>query len=371
MTDQTMVQEDTLKDLEAVVVVKNLSPEDTKKVEEIKKTLNTDNSQTITQFGLGVQNDIASFSDSVLAGIRTKDTGEVGDVLTKMVKNVQSVNVDNLDITSTQGAIGLLAKIPLIGGLFDELGNFISGYESVKGKLDDIVNELNAERVKLIKDSATLGILYDKNKEYYKRLVLTIAAGESVLAELREKAKDMETKLPTAEDKDVAGEELMKMKSYIEKLEKKVYDLKISKTISIQTAPQIRLIQDNNEMLVDRIQNSIVTTIPIWKQQITIAITLFNQRQGVEKQKAVTETTNQLLIKNSELLKQNSIAIAQENQKGVVEVETLKQVNSNLISTLEETIRISDEGRTRRQQAETELVDIESTLKNTLLRIGK
>ncbi|MBN2650881.1 MAG: toxic anion resistance protein [Spirochaetales bacterium] len=328
------------------------------KIQEIKNQINISSSNDIVVFGVNAQKEISTFADTILSEIRSKDTGYVGDVLTDLVLKVKDLKVDKLD--------GGASRIPILGNLWNATRKFIARYDKVSVQIEKIVDQLDSSRLNLLKDIAMLDTMYEKNQEYLRNLDCFIAAGEAKIKDLLAtdlpalKAKAEETQDPSI------AQNFHDLEQFVLRFEKRVHDLKLSRMISIQTSPQIRLIQSNNQTLVEKIQSSILNTIPLWKNQIVIAISLFRQKKAVEIQKSVTKTTNDLLLKNSEMLKQGSVEVARENEKGIVEIETLKKVNFDLISTIEETLKIQEEGRLKRKQAEAELLTLENELKSKL-----
>ncbi len=245
--------------------------------------------------------------------------------------------------------------------------HILSKYQKLGVEIDRIADQLEKHRQILFRDIMMLETLYEKNKEYFDALNIYIAAAEVKLEQLRTKTiPELEKKaLQSQNQMDV--QEVNDMIQFADRLEKRIHDLKLSRQITIQTAPQIRLIQHVNQTLVERIQSSILTAIPLWKNQLVIALTLLRQKKAVEAQKAVTKTTNELLLRNSEMLKMNTIEAAKENEEGLVSIETLKKTQENLLETLEETLKIQQEGRMKRQQVERELVEMEEQLKQRLL----
>lgn len=354
-----------LKKDEEIFNLANFSEEEQRDIESISKQIDIEDSQAIITFGVGAQKEIASFADNILGEVKAKDSGYVGDILTELVINVKDLNVDSL---KAEG--GFLSKIPIIGNLVDEVRRFIAKYENLSSKIDRIVNELDKARMTLLKDITLLDNMYDKNADYLRKLDMYIAAGQLKLKEFNEKLLP-ELKAKADASKDAAeAQKYQDIAQAVNRFEKKLHDLKLSRIIAIQTSPQIRLIQNGDQTLVEKIQSSILNTIPLWKNQIVIAITIFRQAKALKLQKEVTETTNDLLKKNAELLKNGSIEVAKESERGIVEIETLRKVNNDLITTLQETIKIQQEGRTKRQEAERELVKLEGDLKKKLTEFG-
>ena len=339
--------------------VEQLTPEEQEKVAAIRDNIDLMNSQTSIQFGIQAQRNIAEFSDSILTNIRSKDSGYVGDLLSSLV-----VKVKGFDATDDDSFI---KKIPLLGSLVTSAQNKLAEYEKVSVQVDKIQSELDKARTAMLKDIVMFDTLYQKNLEYFKTLQLYIVAGEEKLQELQT-VTIPKLRAQAAQSNDpMAVQVVSDFENAVSRFEKKVHDLKLSKTIAIQTAPQIRLIQNNDKVLVDKVQSAIYNTIPLWKSQMVIALGLSRQQQVLQMQRDITDATNALLQKNAEMLKQNTIETAKENERGIVDVETLKKVNSNLISTIEETIKIQQEGRAKRKAVEAELVQIEDQLKQTLL----
>ena len=339
--------------------VETLTPEERRQVETIKESINLMDSTTPLSYGAAAQKDIADFSDSILASVRTKDGGEVGQLLGELVTKVKG-----FEPTEEKS---FLSKIPIIGSLKDKAENLMEGYTKLSTQVDRIQAELEKSKMRMMKDVAMFDGLYEKNLSYFKSLQLYIQAGEEKLQEMKSVTLPKLRQQAAASNDPMAVQVVSDFENSVERFEKKVHDLKISKTIAIQTAPQIRLIQNNDKVLVDRVQTAIYNTIPLWKNQMVIALGLQRQQQVLGMQRAVNDTTNELLRRNAELLKQNTIETAKENERSIVDIETVQKVNDDLITTIEETMRIQQEGRAKRQAAEQELVQIEERLKQTLL----
>ena len=335
-----------------------LSPEQKKEVEAILDSIDLSDTQAVIQYGVSAQSDISSFSDAVLNQVRGKDSGYVGEILTDLSTRVRDMDAGGL----VKG-----------GGFFSRfksrIRRFIARYEKLNVQIDKIVDQLDRARMELLKDVALLDNMYEKNIEYLRGLDNFIIAGMMKADELNEKALPALTKAAEESDDPMDAQRARDMAERISRFEKKIHDLKLSRMIAIQTAPQLRLIQGNDQALVEKIQSSILTTIPLWKNQVVIAISLYRQKNALELQKQVSDTTNELLEKNAELLKENSVGAAKEMERGIVGMETLKKVNDDLIATIEETLKIQQEGRASRQQAEQELVRIEGDLRQKLTQI--
>ena len=240
-------------------------------------------------------------------------------------------------------------------------------YETLEVQIDRIEGELDKARMELLKDIGMFDSLYEKNLEYFRELQVYIVAGEEKIQEIRTETLPSLREQAREKGDPMSAQLVTDFEDTVNRFEKKVHDLKLSKTIAIQTAPQIRLIQNNDKLLVEKIQTAVLNTIPLWKSQIVIALGLSRQQSALKMQREVSDTTNALLKKNAELLKQNTIDVAKESERGIVDIETLKKVNADLIETIEETIKIQQEGHTARQSAETELAGIENQLKTVLL----
>ena len=336
-----------------------LTPAERKQVDEIKSKIDLMNSGYALQFGSGAQKNMADFSDSLLSQVRTKDSGEVGALLTDLSGKINEFNRKESD--------SFVKKLPLIGALVSKGETMLASYEKLSTKVDKIQSELEKSKTTMMKDIMLFDALYQKNLEYFKHLELYIRAGEEKLEEMRSTVLPKLRADAAASADPMAGQVVSDFESNVDRFEKKVHDLKISKTIAIQTAPQLRLIQNNDKILVERVQSAIYNAIPLWKNQIVIALGLTRQQNVLKMQQAISDTTNELLKRNAEMLNINSIETAKENNRSIVDIETVKKVNDDLITTIEETLKIQQEGRQARQSAEQELLQIENRLKETLL----
>lgn len=342
-------------------MIDSLPVEHRQKAMELAVQINPKDQQAVVQFGTAAQTKLSDFSHSMLDHVQQKDTGPIGDVLKELMQRLDQVNPEELS-TEKQGFFKRLFH-----KMSSSVNEIISKYQKIGAQIDKIGVKLDHQKNTLLKDIQMLEELFNKNKEYFDGLNIYIAAGELKLDELR--TKDIPALKQKAEQSDdqMMYQQLTDLIHFADRLEKRLHDLKLSRQITIQSAPQIRMIQNMNQALVEKIQSSILTAIPLWKNQITIALTLYRQKRAVEAQKQVSKTTNELLLKNAEMLKTNSIETAIENERGLVDIETLKKTQENLITTLEETIRIQHEGRVKRQQAEQELIKMEDQMKQTLL----
>lgn len=336
-----------------------LTPAQRQQVEEIKEKINLMDSGYALQFGSTAQKDMAAFSDSLLSQVRTKDSGQVGELLTDLSGKINDFSESQND--------SFVKKIPLIGSLVNKGENMLSSYEKLSTKVAKIQSELEKAKTNMMKDIVLFDNLYQKNLAYFKELQLYIQAGEEKLTEMRNQVLP-KLRMDAANSTDpMAAQVVSDFESNVDRFEKKIHDLKISKTIAIQTAPQLRLIQNNDKILVERVQGAIYNAIPLWKNQIVIALGLSRQQNVLKMQQAVSDTTNELLRKNAEMLKLNTIETAKENNRSIVDMETVKKVNEDLVTTLTETLKIQQEGRIARRNAQQELATIENQLKQVLL----
>ena len=348
------------KELERIAqAVEELTPEERAEVEKIKEGLDLTDSAAIIDFGTAAQKNIADFSDSILCNVRAKDSGYVGELLGELLTNVKGFEPES-------SGRGFLKKLPLVGHLVGKVETVMQGYEKVSVQVEKVKTSLQKARMLMMKDVMTLDTLFAKNLEYFKTLELYIRAGEEKMQEMREVTLPKLRAQAAASSDPMAAQVVSDFESSVERFEKKVHDLKISKTISIQTAPQIRLIQNNDKVLIDRVQSAIYNSIPLWKNQMVIALGLANQKKVLEMQHSVNEMTNDLLKKNAEMLKIGTIETAKENERSIVDIETVRKVNDDLVTTIEETLKIQQEGRAKRRAAEAELVELEGRLKKAL-----
>lgn len=340
-----------------------LSKEEKEAIDEFCGKIDVTDSTQVLQFGAAAQNKISDFSDSVLNSVKTKNAGEVGELLTDLVVQVKNFDTDVPETMSPKGlkAIFFNAK--------KQIEKMIAKYDQVSHNVDKIEKQLETQKIKMLKDITIFDTMYDKNLEYFKEISLYIIAGEKKLEELRNVILPELQKKATETGDQADAQKANDMVNMINRFEKKIYDLKTTRIISIQMAPQIRLIQNNDSELVEKIQSSLINTIPLWKNQIVIALGLANSKSALEVQKSVTDTTNEMLKKNSEMLKQGTIEIAEESEKAIVNVETLQQTNKDIIETLDKVLEIHEKGREKRVEAEKELVNIEKELKDKLLEI--
>lgn len=342
-----------------------LTDEERKRVDSIKENLNLMDGQACLQFGTPAQRNISDFADSILNTVRSKDSGYVGELLQQLIADIKDA-----DLSGTEDS-GFLEKIPILGRVKNNLERLKARYEKLEVQIGQIEGKLDQAKMEMLKDIGMFDMMYEKNLEYFRELNLYIIAGEERIAELRREDIPGLRSQAAASSDPMAAQLVHDLEENVNRFEKKVHDLKLSRTIAVQTAPQIRLIQNNDKLLVDKIQTAVLNTIPIWKSQIVIALGLSRQQKVLDLNREISRTTNELLRRNSELLKTNTIETAKETERSVVDVETLKKTNEDLIFAIEETISIQEEGRAKRQEAEREIGRLEEELKNVLQGIKK
>ena len=330
-------------------------------VRSFSQQIDVSNAEQIMNYGSAAQKNISEFSDAALSSVKTKDLGQVGDMLGSLVVELQGLNFEPEE---KKGFLGLFKKAG------QSIAEMKAQFAKAETNVDKIVESLEKHEIVLMKDISLMDRMYQRNQEYMKELTMYILAGKLKIEQLRSvelpemTAKAKETGLP--EDAQAAND----LANLIGRFEKKIHDLELTRTISVQMAPQIRMVQNNDSLMAEKIRSSIVNTIPLWKNQMVMAMSLYHSEQAMKAQRQVTDTTNQLLMKNAETLRQGSVGIAREAERGIVDLETLKKTNMELIATLDEVRRIQDDGRARRAQAEEELGRIEGELKHKLLEMN-
>ncbi|MEC1554943.1 toxic anion resistance protein [Bacillus haynesii] len=344
-----------------VNLVDTLSEEKRRQAFQLAEQIDPKNHNSITLYGTQAQSKLLNFSREMLEHVQKKDIGEIGQVLSDLMKKLEQVSPDELKTEKRNFFSRFFGRVS------HSVQEVLSRYQKTGAQIDRISVKLEHSKSALINDNKMLERLYEKNKEYYEALNVYIAAGQLKLEQLNHKTIPELKEKSKTEHHHMAVQEVNDMIQFADRLEKRVYDLTLSRQITLQSAPQIRLIQHTNQVLAEKIQSSIMTAIPLWKNQVAIALTLLRQRRAVEAQKQVSATTNELLLKNAEMLKANTIETAKENERGFIDIETLKQVQDNLIGTLEETLKIQEEGRSKRLQAEEEIRAMEDGLKAKLL----
>lgn len=337
-----------------------LSAEERQMVESFSKQIDIRNSAAILQYGVGTQKKMADFSEEALAKVTTKDLGEVGDLLENVVKELKSFDA----VEEEKGLFGIFKRGT------NKIQALKTKYAKAEGNIEQIVQTLEKHQIQLLKDSATMDKMYALNLNYFKELSMYILAGKKKLQEVREgELKELTLKAQMSnlpEDAQAAKD----LDSMCQRFEKKIHDLELTRMISIQTAPQIRLVQGNDTLMAEKIQSTLVNTIPLWKSQMVLALGVAHASQAAKAQREVTDMTNALLRKNAETLKMATIDAAKESERGIVDIETLKHTNENLISTFDEIMNIQKEGHQQRMEAEAEMNRLEEELKKKLLEIN-
>ena len=356
-------KEITEKKIEQSLNYDSLTKEEQKAIDEFNAKINIEDSTEILQYGLPAQEKISKFSDSILENVKTKNTGEVGELLADLVSQIKSFDAD----VAGSSKKGLFSK--LFSSAKKEFDFLVAKYSKIEKNIDTIEGGLEKDKLQMLKDINVFDTMYEKNLEYFKEISLYIIAGEIKLKELREVTLPELKKKAESTGEQLDIQKVNDMEQMINRFEKKIYDLKTTRIISIQMAPQIRLLQNNEAELVEKIQSSITNTIPLWKNQMVLSLGINNAKRALKNEQAVSKLTNDMLVKNSETLKQGSIEIAEESEKAIVNVETLQKTNQDLIETLDKVIEIHKNGRIKRQEAEKTLENIEKELKEKILEI--
>ena len=340
--------------------LEKLSPAEQAAVTDFSQKIDITNTEQVMNYGSAAQKNITEFSDAALSTVRTKDLGEVGDALSGLVVELKGLNFSE---SEKKGFKGFFKKST------QGIATMKAQFDKAEVNVDKIVEQLEGHEHVLMKDISMMDKMYEKNQEYLKELTMYIIAGKLKIRQLRDeelprmKAKAAESGLP--EDAQAASD----FANLIGRFEKKIHDLELTRTISVQMAPQIRLVQNNDSLMVEKIRTSITNTIPLWKNQMVLALSMYHSEQAMKAQREVTDVTNELLQSNAEALHQGSVSVARESERGIVDMETLKKTNLELIQTLDEVRKIQDEGRAKRAAAEDELAKIEGQLKKKLLEI--
>lgn len=339
----------------------SLTPEEKRMVEEFSNQIDLNKSDLVLQYGAGAQKKIADFSENALNNVKTKDLGEVGEMLSSVVMELKSFDAEEEE----KGLRGLFKRTS------NKLTAMKTKYDKAEANVNKICKVLESHQIQLLKDIAMLDKMYELNKTYFKELSMYILAGKKKLAKVREEElpalmeKSSKSGLP--EDAQAVND----LVAMCNRFEKKIHDLELTRMISIQMAPQIRLVQGNDTLMAEKIQSTLVNTIPLWKSQMVLALGVTHSGQAAKAQREVTNMTNELLKKNAATLKMATIETAKESERGIVDIETLRNTNESLISTLDEVMRIQAEGQQKRKEAELELNRIENELKNKLLEISR
>ncbi|MDD6651017.1 MAG: toxic anion resistance protein [Eggerthellales bacterium] len=337
-----------------------LTEEEKQMVEAFSQQIDVHNSAIVLQYGAGAQKKMADFSEAALENVRTQDLGETGELIANVVTELRS-----FDATEEKGLFGFFKK----GA--NKIESLRNRYDKAEANVDKIVKTLQGHQMTLMKDAAMLDNMYEQNLVYFKELTMYVLAGKKKLEEVRNgELKELVAKAEEtgrAEDAQAAQD----LEAMCTRFEKKISDLELTRTIAMQTAPQIRLVQNNEVTMVEKIQTTIVNTIPLWKSQMVLALGIANSEEAVRAQNAVTNMTNELLKKNSEMLHSSTVEVAKESERGIVDIETLKQTNETLIRTFDEVIQIQEEGRKKRAEAEVEMARMEAELKQKMLEIPR
>ncbi len=358
---QIILQEEKAVPKAEILDEANLSPEEKKLVADFAEKIDLGKSNLVLQYGVGAQKKIADFSETALSNVKTKDLGEIGEMLSGVVMELRSFESEEEE----KGFLGFFKKTS------NKLATMRTKYDKAENNVNRICQALEAHQIQLLKDVALMDKMYELNKTYFKELSMYILAGKKKLAKVQEEdlpklvAQSQRTGLP--EDAQAVND----LMSVINRFEKKIHDLELTRMVSIQMAPQIRLVQGNDTIMAEKIQSTIVNTIPLWKSQMVLALGVAHSTQAARAQREVTDMTNELLRKNAETLKLATVETAKESERGVVDIETLRFTNQSLISTLDEVLRIQTEGRQKRKEAEVELQRIEGELKNKLRTLSK
>ena len=342
----------------------SLTEEEKKAIEKFNSEIDVYDQTQILQFGAAAQEKISKFSDDVLNNVRTKDTGEVGNLLANLVAEIKSFDSALAD----NAHMNIIEKI--FSSAKKEFDKLIAKYSKIEKNINTIEGGLEKDKLQMLKDINVFDNMYDKNLEYFKEISLYIIAGEKKLDELRDVTLPALKKVAEESGDHLDVQKVQDMENIIHRFEKKLYDLKTTRLISIQMAPQIRLLQNNDAELVEKIQSSITNTIPLWKNQMVLALGINNAQKALKHQQDVSKLTNDMLKKNSETLKQGSIKIAEESEKAIVDIETLRKTNADIIETIDKVIEIHKNGRIKRAESEKELQSLEQELKDKLLEIN-
>lgn len=337
----------------------SLSAEELAQVDAFARQIDIANSQQVLTFGSGAQKKMADFSETALERVRTQDLGEAGDLIAGVVTELKSFDADE----ESKGLFGLFKRQA------NKIVSLKARYDSAEANVDKIARALEAHQVTLMKDAATMDKLYELNLTYFKELTMYLLAGRQRLAEVREGELAALAAKAQASASTEDAEAVQKLSAACNRFEKKLSDLDLSRTVAMQMAPQIRLVQNNEMLMIEKIQTTLVNTIPLWKSQMLLALGLANNEAALKAQSAVTDMTNELLRKNAEKLKQSTVEVARESERGIVDIETLKATNENLIQTFDEVMKIQAEGRAKRAEAEVEMRRMEAELRQKLLEV--
>lgn len=349
-------------DKEGNVDLTVLSSEDEKKYQELSKSLEPSDVNSILNYGSDAQNSMEKYSNDFLSSVRTNDSGEVGGLINELLTELNYIDVNELE---QSGIKSFISKIPFLKKLVVDAKKLFQKYDVVINNVDKITNKIKAGRLNSIKDNSSLQTMFDNNVSYIQQMEELIVGGQLKYNELSLKLAEMEGRPADYQDYEIAD-----LRDFVSRLDKRLADMKIVRFIMLQSLAQIRVVQNNNTSIAEKAQSIISTTIPVWKNQLTIAVALQRQKANVEMQKKVSDTTNTILQKNAQMLKQNSIDVAKENEKTVVSLETLKMTTSSLIETLNEVKQIHEQGAQSRRVLDGELKTLEAELKKNVTRVN-
>ncbi|SHE85242.1 toxic anion resistance protein [Pedobacter caeni] len=349
-------------DKDGNVDLTTITPEETRKYNEISKSLEPSDVNSILNYGVEAQNSMEKYSNDFLSSVRTYNSGEVGGLINELLTELNYIDVSELE----QGGFkSFISKIPFLKNLVVDVKKLFQKYDVVVNNIDKITNKIKAGRLNSIKDNSSLQTMFDSNVTYIHQMEELIISGQLKYNELGIKLAEMEGRPADYQDYEIAD-----LRDYISRLDKRLADMKIVRFIMLQSLAQIRVVQNNNTSIAEKAQSIVSTTIPVWKNQLTIAVALQRQKANVEMQKKISDTTNTILQKNAEMLKQNSIDVAKENEKTVVSLETLKMTTNSLIETLNEVKKIHEEGAQSRRVLDGELKTLETELKKNVTRVN-
>ncbi len=337
------------------------------KAQELSKTIDPAKPESLSNFGVETQRKLGYFSNELLTQVKAKDSGDAGTAINELLNQINQIKVEEPE---KKGRFSrMFSGIPFMQKVSDKSRRIASQYNSISENVDDVVLKLEKTRQSVLKDSTSLEVMFKQAVEYIHEIRAIIAAGKLKIEEIEKNTiPAMQREVEESAQDEMAVQRLSDMMAFKERLEKKVHDFTLSHTIAVQSMPQIRMIQSANDVLAQKIQNSITTVIPVWRQQVAIALGLEKQRKALEIQKKVTDTTNEMLLKNSQLLKTNVVIAAEENERGIVDMDTLKKVNRDMVETLDAVIKISEEGSRKRAEAVKELALVQEELNSKIIR---
>ncbi|MDR0339775.1 MAG: toxic anion resistance protein [Desulfovibrio sp.] len=360
-----MSEQDTRPAGDALAPIEKMLPPDTAKVKDLAASINLDDPSLTLTYGAQTMTEISRFADDLLGRVRARDAGPVGETLTDLLVKVKDANTDGLNQSPS-----FMERLPLVGPLFNSAQRSIARFNTLAGQVEAISGKLDASMVGLLKDIEVLEQLYEHNRVFYENLTLYIEAGEARLDEARSVELPRLQKEAGASGASMDAQKVRDFAERLNRFERRLHDLRLSRAITLQTAPQIRLIQNNDQTLAEKIQTSILSTIPIWKGQMVLALSLYRQKGAAALQKDVSDTTNKLLRKNAEMLESATVDTAREVERAVVDVDTLREVQKRLVATIEQTLRIAEEGRQKRVAAEKELKVMEEDMRARLVGLA-